>query len=50
MYFLEKARKEDLLRLVSELDLEIPENATIAKLRLVILDKKILMNNLLEIC
>ena len=41
MSFLGKARKEDLLRLISELDLEIPENATIAKLRQVILDQKI---------
>ena len=41
MLFLGKARKEDLLWLISELDLEIPENATIAKLRQVILDQKI---------
>ena len=40
MSFLGKTRMKDLLRLVSELDLEIPENATIAKLRQVILDQK----------
>ena len=40
MSFLGKTRMKDLLRLVSELDLEIPENATIAKFRHVILDKK----------